>query len=245
MQTKLFFIRKIKGIFLKFQLHKVFGFLNGFMSNLLYLNRFSKWRKKHSNPKFNDFYSLKFGSNKRYDMYQFIKDAELKNDDNVNYLEFGVAYGNTLRWWSNNLTSKEAQLYGFDTFEGLPEDWHLYKKGEMSPGGNYPDIKDSRIVYIKGLFQNTFYSFLKDFQNNKRKVIHLDADLYTSTLFVLTSIAPYLKKNDIIIFDEFGVPLHEFKAFTEFVDSFYIEYEVIAAVNNYFQLALKITNVPF
>ena len=61
----------------------------------------------------------------------------------------------------------------------------------------------------------------------------MDADVYSSTLFALTMIGPYLNKDDIIIFDEFNVPLHEFKAFTEFLSSYYIKVKVIGAVNNY------------
>lgn len=239
MQVKLFFIRKTKGIFLKLNLHTLFGFLNGFLLNLVYLSKFSKWRKQIKKPKFDDFYTFKFGSNKRFDVYKSVFDSE-KLNGSINYLEFGVAYGKTFKWWTDNNKDSSTRFYGFDTFEGLPEDWHLYKKGDMSPGGIFPDIQDSRVEFIKGLFQDTLPNFLKNFKNDKRNVIHLDADLYTSTLYVLTSMAQLLKKGDIIIFDEFGVPTHEFKAFTEFVNSFYIDYEVIAAVNNYFQIAVII-----
>ena len=57
----------------------------------------------------------------------------------------------------------------------------------------------------------------------------LDADLYSATLYVLTNIAPFLKKNDIIFFDEFAVPTHEFKAYLDFTQSFNINLELIAA----------------
>jgi len=56
----------------------------------------------------------------------------------------------------------------------------------------------------------------------------------------LPSFSPFLKKGDIIFFDEFNVVMHEFKAFTEWINSFYIEYEVLGAVNNYCQVAIKI-----
>lgn len=237
-KLKLFFIRKIKGLFLLLNLHFLFGWLNPVLGNLYYLNKFSKWRRKHNNPDLNDFYSYKFKKNGRYEIYEHIFKKENLSDC-INYLEFGVAYGNTIRWWVNNNKNTNTRFFGFDTFEGLPEDWHLYKKGEMSPD-NIPQIDDSRITFYKGLFQDTLIDFLKNFDDDKRKIINMDADLYTSTLYVLTTIAPLLKSNDIIIFDEFGVPLHEFKAFTEFVNSFYIKYEVIAAVNNYFQIAIKI-----
>jgi len=59
-------------------------------------------------------------------------------------------------------------------------------------------------------------------------------------MFVMTSLFPILKKDDILIFDEFGVPTHEFKAFDDFVKSYYLDYDVIYAGNNYFQLAVKI-----
>lgn len=240
MKIKLFFIRKIKGYFLFLKLHLVFQIFTNFLKNLLYLTEFSKWRANHQEVKFNDFFSNKFDSQMRYKIYEFIKTTELSNDD-IDYLEFGVAYGHTFRWWVSNITNPSARFYGFDTFEGLPEDWHLFKKGEMSPGGNYPNINDVRVKFYKGLFQDTLLQFLKNYDNTKRKVIHIDADLYTSTMFVLTTLAPFLRKDDIIIFDEFGVPTHEFKAFTEFVNSFYIEYEVLAAGNNFFQVAVKIT----
>jgi hypothetical protein len=71
-------------------------------------------------------------------------------------------------------------------------------------------------------------------------VIHLDADLYSATLFVLSQLYAKLKPGDIILFDEFNVPMSEFRAFEDFASSFYVDYEVIGAVNNYFQLAVRI-----
>lgn len=71
-------------------------------------------------------------------------------------------------------------------------------------------------------------------------VFLMNADLYSSTLFVLTTMSRYLKSGDIIIFDEFNVPLHEFKAFHEWSTTYYIDYEVIAEVNNYYCVAIKI-----
>lgn len=201
---------------------------------------FSNWITKINKPKFNDFYSFKFKPKARYSMYEYLVKIENLNDIPISYLEFGVAYGHSFRWWVENVTNPDSLFFGFDTFEGLPEDWHLFKRGEMSPDGRIPTIDDPRVRFIKGLFQDTLISFLNGFSNDKCKVINMDADLYSSTLFTLACLAPYLKQGDIIIFDEFGVPLHEFKAFTEFVSSFYIKYEVIAAVNNYFQIAIKI-----
>jgi O-methyltransferase len=71
-------------------------------------------------------------------------------------------------------------------------------------------------------------------------VINLDADMFTSTLFVLTTLAPYLKLGDLIFFDEFSCPLDEFRAFEEFVRSFRVKYEVLAAVYGYTRVCIKI-----
>ena len=105
-----------------------------------------------------------------------------------------------------------------------------------------PEIDDNRIKFFKGLFQDTVPGFIRDFtpRGDNLKVIHLDADLFSSTLFVLTTIAPLLRKGDILIFDEFNVPNHEFLAFRIFTESFYIKTSLIGAVNNYLQVALMI-----
>jgi hypothetical protein len=70
--------------------------------------------------------------------------------------------------------------------------------------------------------------------------VHLDADLFSSTLFVLSQLYRFLNDGDILLFDEFAVPKHEFQAFKIFTESFYVKYEVIGAANNYLFLAVKI-----
>ena len=108
-----------------------------------------------------------------------------------------------------------------------------------------PDITDTRSSFQKGLFQQTLPGFLKqhaDLLNSADciRVIHLDADLYSSTAFTLSQLYPYLQKGDVILFDEFNVALHEFKAFYEFVNNFYISMRPVAAVNNFYQTAFVI-----
>ena len=43
-------------------------------------------------------------------------------DTPITFLEFGVFQGESLRWWSEHLENPATRLYGFDSFEGLPED---------------------------------------------------------------------------------------------------------------------------
>ncbi len=188
----------------------------------------------------NDFYSPFRDYSKRYQLYQHLTDSETLGTTAIDFVEFGVSKGLSFKWWVNHNTNPDSKFYGFDTFEGLPEKWGQFEKGSMTAA--IPQVDDSRHEFIKGLFQETLPGFLSSgkLQNPKLKIIHLDADLFSSTLFALTSLHPFLKKNNILIFDEFNVPTHEFKAFMDYVDSYYVKYEVLAAVNNYFQVAIRI-----
>jgi len=174
-------------------------------------------------------------------MYQWVIDKEGLSSESINYIEFGVAWGESFKWWLKQNKNASSCFYGFDTFDGLPEDWGPFKKGSFSSNNELPDINnDARGKFLKGLFQQTVPGFVKELDNSKRNVILLDADLYSATLYALTSLAPYLKKGDIIFFDEFVVPTHEFKAYSDFIQSYYINLELIAAANNYYFVAFKV-----
>lgn len=230
----------LKGFILFLRPGVFLYFLSGpllFLSNLL---RLSKWISQHNNKSvLNDFYRPVRNYDDRYKMYEYILKNENIASEPINYLEFGVADAHSFKWWLKSNSNSGSNFYGFDTFEGLPENWGTYKKGDMT--AIIPDLNETRVEFVKGLFQDTLFSFLDthDLKNSKL-VIHLDADLFSSTLFVLSTLAKYLKKGDILIFDEFNVPNHEFYAFKCFIDSFYVKYELIGAVNNFYQIALRI-----
>lgn len=238
--ANLSFIRKFKANFIRFGLHKLIPFKKGIL-NIIYLAKIAEWHRKQPKIKFNDFYSSGWDYKKRYKLYEFlIKDYNAS--EKINYIEFGVAAGNSFKWWVENNKNPETEFHGFDTFTGLPEDWGPFKAGAMSNGNKPPEINDDRVRFYTGLFQQTLPSFIENLkkENFKRKIIHLDADLYSATLYALTSLAPYLKKDDIIIFDEFAVPQSEFLAYTDFIRSYYFNLELIAAANNYFFVAFKV-----
>lgn len=226
---------KFKGWFFLLRLHKIVPIhaLN-FLSHIAAL---SKWIQQHNRKDKTDFYTAKFNYFKREEMFERIVNEQALNQG-IDYLEFGVSTGTSFRWWVNRIQHADARFYGFDTFTGLPEAWGPFHVGDMSNGNEPPQIDDTRHQFYQGLFQQTLLPFLANYDKSRRKVIHLDADIYSATLYVLTLITPYLKKGDILLFDEFNVPLHEFKAFTEWSKSFYIEYELIGAVNNYYQVAI-------
>ena len=215
--------RKLKSLFFVLKLHRLFpSYLLNFLGHLANL---SKFINQHSNVAYSDFFSTRFDYKKRYSLFEYVIKKEGLDKD-VDYLEFGVSKGNSLKWWINRLKNKNSRFYGFDTFTGLPEDWGPFKAGDMSNGNKPPSINDDRVSFIQGIFQQTLIPFLIKYKNENRKIIHLDADLYSATLYVLTLLTPYLKSGDILFFDEFNVPMHEYKAFYEWsILSFYINYE--------------------
>ncbi len=235
---KLFFIRLAKSLFIKLQLHRIFQFFEGFLSNLLYLTKLSAWAYKNRKVEYNDFLS-KWDYSKRNGMYEWVINKE-NLYETINYLEFGVAAGHSFIWWLDKNKNADSNFYGFDTFDGLPEDWGPFKKGSFSNNNQVPVINDNRGKFYTGLFQQTLPNFLKNFDNKKRNVIMMDADLYSATLYTLTMLSTYFKKGDIIFFDEFVVPTHEFKAYLDFINSHYINLELIAAANNYYFVAFKV-----
>jgi len=235
---KLWLIRFTKRTFIQLQLHRLFGLFTGIYSNLLFLTKLSAWAHTNEKISYNDFPS-NWSYDKRYPMYKWVIENE-KLDGAINYLEFGVANGESFRWFLQQNTNQGTHFYGFDTFDGLPEDFGPYKKGTFSNGNKPLDINDSRGKFYQGLFQQTLPGFFKELDNTKRTVLMMDADLYSSTLYVLSTFAPYLKKGDIIFFDEFAVPTHEFKAFLDFTQSYYINLQLIAAANNYYFVAFKV-----
>ncbi|MEN8193012.1 MAG: class I SAM-dependent methyltransferase [Bacteroidota bacterium] len=230
-------IRRFKYYFYKFGIHKILP--GEKLSFLGHLSTLSKWISVQKELKYSNFPSKDFDYNKRYDLYNFIVENEI-DDSEIDYFEFGVSKGHSFKWWLERIKNENSRFFGFDTFNGLPEDWGPFKKGDMSNGNKPPIINDTRHKFFQGIFQKTLYEFLKSYKSDTRKVILMDADLYSSTIFVLSTLSPYLKKGDIIIFDEFNVPLHEYKAFKDWIESFYINYSLIGEVNNFYQVAIKL-----
>lgn len=239
MYLKFLLIQKTKAIFSLLKLHVLIEPFSTFLLNLAYLSKQSKWINQNKKLSYNDFFSGNRAREKRFGLYQFLADQYIKNKT-INYLEFGVANGGSFYWWLEHHNNQDSTFHGFDTFSGLPEDWGAFKKGDMNNGNEVLKTNDTRAHFYQGLFQQTLPGFLKTFKNDKQTVIHMDADLYSSTLFTLTSFAPYLKKGDIIFFDEFCVPTHEFLAVKNFTESYYINLKPVGASNNYLFTAFEV-----
>ncbi len=205
---------------------------------------FTSWVNKVNKDKgllINDFYTAGRNHSKRYKLYDEVGVALNLENKKINYIEFGVASGSSFKWWINFNKYEGSTFAGFDTFEGLPESWGGYKKGDMS--FNIPDITDERAEFFNGLCQATFGPFLVKIGcrfSESLTIVHLDADLFSSTIFVLSQVYRFLKKGDLILFDEFCVPNHEFLAYKIFTESFDVTLKPIGAVNNFYQVAFVV-----
>ena len=225
---------------MKWNLHSITNPFSGIVGNGMNMGHMSKWRKDNPVKGYNDFYQEQWDYTRRFILYEAIAKQENLLSQPVDYFEFGVAGGFSFKWWLEKNQLPGSRFFGFDTFEGLPEKWGAFEKGSMAYAMESLQINDSRASLYKGLFQETLNPFLEKYDNSNRKLIHIDSDLFSAALFVMTQMYRFLKPGDILLFDEFAVPQHEFLAFKIFTESFYIDYDVIGAANNYLFVAIKI-----
>jgi len=138
-------------------------------------------------------------------------------------LEFGVAEGTSL-----NIIAKHLPVVGFDSFDGLPEDWGPYPLGSRACIPPEPP-KNARLV--RGLYADTLPDF--DFSSvDPIKLVHIDCDLYSSTVTVLEHVGPHLKPGCFIVFDEWCGPNvwysdHEQRAWREYIDQHPMSWRVV------------------
>ena len=153
------------------------------------------------------------------------------------FYEFGVWRGEAFR----HLMKTFKKGYGFDTFEGLPEDWHNEKAGTYSSEGSVPKIEGGE--FIVGKFEDTLPKFFAKVRP-KASLINFDADLYSSTICALHHAKSVIDENTILVFDEFLINKNweedEYKALEEFCAKNNYTYEVLAISFFTKQVAVKI-----
>lgn len=146
------------------------------------------------------------------------------------FLEFGVFQGRSIRAIADLVFPRT--VYGFDSFEGLPEDWErgndVYSKGHFDLAGSTPEVP-SNVTLVKGFFDETLEPWLK---NNRGPIslLHIDCDLYSAARYILFSLNDQIQSGTIIIFDELcdwkdsGVypawEAGEWKALNEWLENF-------------------------
>ncbi len=131
------------------------------------------------------------------------------------YLEFGVYRGRTLRWWSQHLTLPTARLVGFDSFEGLPEDWRLGASRGWFNAGGPPTFDDPRVSLVVGWFDQTLPSW--EPPAHDQLIVNLDCDLYSSTACVLAWLERYSRPGTLVYFDDLLDRDDELRALQEWI----------------------------
>ena len=153
------------------------------------------------------------------------------------FYEFGVWNGASFQYLIN--TFKNG--FGFDTFTGLPENWHHENVGAYSSFGLVPKIKGGK--FIVGKFEDTLPKFFAT-KRPLASLINFDADLYSSTLCALNYSNKVIDEKSILIFDEFLMSENwendEYKALSEFCNNSNLSYEVLAISLFSRQVAIKL-----
>lgn len=134
-------------------------------------------------------------------------------------VECGVYHGRTvslLAQWA-----PERRVFGFDSFEGLPEAWSgLEPAGSYSTGGRLPEVPEN-VELVAGWFDRTLPDFAAGL-DEPIALLHVDCDLYKSTADVLAALGPRLASGSIVVFDEYtgfaGWREHEHKAWREYLE---------------------------
>ncbi len=154
--------------------------------------------------------------------------------------EFGVWHGTSINWMAN--TRPDNAFHGFDSFEGLPEDWI---RGH--PKGHFK-LDRSKLKFAPNveLHEGWFEDTLRDFHLESRlALLHIDCDLGSSTTTVLNALQEKITQDrPLILFDEFynypGYEDHEFKSWLDFTNRTGIKGGVIAHNANHQQALIQI-----
>lgn len=155
-------------------------------------------------------------------------------------LEFGVYHGKSIRQIAAMV---DTVVHGFDSFEGIPEDWGDEPKGTYSTEGRLPEVPANARLH-PGWFERSLPEFLRA-ETGPVRFVNVDCDLYSSTKTVLDLLAPRMVTGSVIVFDEFiGYETwrdDEFKAFHEAVDRFGWTHEVLCFSFMTRQVAVLVT----
>lgn len=145
-------------------------------------------------------------------------------------LEFGVYSGVSIR---RIRQAVKGPVYGFDSFEGLPEQWREnYPPGAfaVSTPQDVPNVPN--VTLIKGWFDQVLPGFMQNIlKDTPVGLLHIDCDLYSSTKTVLDALDRNIQAGTVLVFDEFlnypGYEKHELLAFWEWYQNKDLLYELI------------------
>lgn len=156
-------------------------------------------------------------------------------------LEFGVFRGGSIRIISEKFPGKS--VYGFDSFEGLPEEWRPgFPEKTFDMRGVMPNVP-ANVVLVKGWFDQTLPIWNRQ-NSDIVSILHIDCDLYSSTKTIFQELSDKIVDGTVIVFDEYfnypGWENGEFKAFQEWIRSSSRTYRYLAVNVKHEQVAVEI-----
>lgn len=161
-----------------------------------------------------------------YQTFEYLMPMVLRNGL---ILEFGVRNGHTIHGIAEMFPDRN--IFGFDSFQGLPEAWHEESAGSYSAAGRIP-VVPKNVEFIVGWFNETLPDFKKT-HPEPVAFMNVDCDLYSATKTILDELDEQIVPGTIIVFDEYignqSWRLDEFKAFQEWVASTGAKYEYLTA----------------
>lgn len=177
-----------------------------------------------------------------YDLHEWVVKTQLSADLSTGMiLEFGVATGRTLNQFAHWLPDRI--IHGFDGFEGLPEDWTSRMRKGFFARSNLPRVKSNCELHV-GWFDQTLPGFVKHQGNRAIQLLHVDCDLYSSTVTILNNLKHNIVPGTVIVFDEYinypGWQLDEFRAWQEHCAKYKIRYEYIGRVSKHQKVAVRV-----
>lgn len=115
-------------------------------------------------------------------------------------LEFGVFKGASINYTGKRYPNRK--FYGFDSFEGFPDDGRQDWDQDFSVGGNLPAVPGN-VTLIKGFFSDTLPSFMDNLKDEVR-VVNIDCDIYSSTCDIFKTLVNHksLRPGVVLSFDE-------------------------------------------
>lgn len=145
-------------------------------------------------------------------------------------LDLGVYKGGSTRHLARIFPEKT--IHGFDSFEGLPEDWsHVLKGAFGDVKGILPDMPANVRLY-KGWFNDTLPVWFAGHRTKPISLLRIDCDIYSSTKTIFDVLEPLITHGTCIVFDELigyrGFKDHEYKAFSEFQARTGCEFEYVS-----------------
>jgi len=188
-----------------------------------------------------------------YDLYEWVVNTQLDADllKTGQILEFGTATGRTLNQFAYWL-GPDHTVVGFDSWQGLPEQFNDLPPGHFAQPLP-PVLPNCKLVQgwfgsrppqdRSGIPENTA-AFYARANAAPLALLHIDADLYSSTQTVLKAFAAHIRPGTVILFNEYwNHPTwkkHEYRAWQEHVERHKIRYEYIGYASNHQEVAVRV-----